>query len=460
MDAAGTYNSMKNAFEFFLFELEGSNVLDTDARFASATRYAADDVPNPGWPSKTSAGNGIAASGIWKILSTKISFDNPAWNRWVEEVAGPATLCALHADGGDGEFQFVLNSLRVIRENTEVMENEVEPTGEKIAEFVVVLPSVFRGGQLQLSHDGEVKTWNLADESGLLTVGAYVGVDQTWGSIESGYCVSLCYDVLYHGAHSPSLADLDDQSGQAPQFLACLLHDQCKQLPFEPCSLRGIDEQLLGVLRPFARELGFSLHLADIEVTVKIAAGWSKGDSSVVWEEAESFGDYSFASSFTGDLDGKLEITQTYDLQGIPAVVEGLEIELKDLVNGANVTLYEPHSTTDDGCGHSVDTYKRTILIVLPANTSLNVTVRNVHEIAWDVLSTSSSTTATPKEKCLIDYYVRWCAMVPEGLDELQRVLRLIRTCSERWGDIDIFLAAMEAARRVSSVGLDDLVLE
>ncbi|KAJ7684517.1 hypothetical protein DFH06DRAFT_1312939 [Mycena polygramma] len=462
------------------------------SHFAFSKRYSPEDVPSPrlsidglgvfdlplierdalalisaAVPQPTPGIESTRSVGVWTIASQKIKLANPAWESWVRDEAGATAIQGLRAERPDKQLEYILEELTICEGGSQTIHYKVEPdevSGEKICDFVVQLPSSFTGGLLELRHDGENKPIVLDEESGQHTsiVAAYVGVDQKLSAVEAGYRIALTYHVLDRSGHPPTLADLDSPKqrirrllrnwqqtklfGCAPQFIACLLQNQYPRSAtlFDASSLHGVDEDLLSRLRPLAQELHIALHLAHIDVRVNSLLDDSPLDSSVPWIEAESMAEDSFASFSTEDAENAetLTVAQILDLDGIPVEVEGLDMVMSDLINGADATLREPDSIT---CGRTqlTKTFKRTVLLLWPDSTSsLNVSVGDLRELAWTVLNGSNSTVPTSKEKRLVDHLIRWSATAQQNAD-MQRVLCLIRQSTERWVDPDTFLKAM-----------------
>ncbi|KAJ6546922.1 hypothetical protein B0H19DRAFT_1163045 [Mycena capillaripes] len=463
--------------------------------FAFSKTYPPESLPNPGLsveglgrfdlplsesyalalisasvPQPSASTGGVVAPGVWKIASDKIHIENPAWENWIRDEAGPAAVCGLRAEGADGELDYVLREL-TIHESS-----DAKISSAKMGELVVLLPSSFTGGILELFHDGYTETMDLATESGRITsiVAAYVGVNQILSGVTSGYRLGLTYDIVHRSGRLPTLADLDsskqrirkllrawqrDESGYAPQFIACLLKTiYSHSAAFDASCLRGADDLLVSVLQPLAEEQEVSLHLAHIEVTAKTTADCGDYDSSIAWNEVESMADESFISSFREDQEEVLKITHLMDLEGIPVEVEGLRMDISDLINGSDATVYEPDSTTFDTCEVRElilplrETYKRTVLFLWPeSSSSLTVTLGDVREPAWNVLSTSNSATPTCKEKNHVESVIQWSRTAQQDL-ELFRVLYLIRKSTER---------AMEACnvhQKIELIGYEGFV--
>ncbi|KAJ6606362.1 hypothetical protein DFH09DRAFT_1387303 [Mycena vulgaris] len=480
MNLLSSDTDIKNDFQIVLEE-----GLDKEVHFASVERYAGENAPEPH----------LAVSGlrfnfpltepdawVWEATSSEVHFNNPAWERWIRDVAGPTALRGLRADC---QPEYVFRKLVVHETGSQLMKLvEVEPTQNsppKIGNLVVLLPSLFAGGNLELRHDGQSKQ---IDQSNLLTsvVAAYSGVEQSLSAVSAGYRLSLLYDIVHRGVRPPTLADLErpkqklrwimsawkeDLSGSAPQFLACLL--QRKYFPsvtFDASSLIGDDGLLLSVLRPLAQELQFSLHLVHFEVNVTVHDSQTQGydeSFSSAWVEEESIcmGEESFDSIVTddGDVeDHQVVITKIHDLEGIPVNVEGLKIATRDLINGRNVTLNEPES---ESYGRRTKKYSHTGLLIWPESTAgLRVSVGDVYELACNALGGSVSATPTDKENHLVEKLIQWCSTAHQD-PRLQQTAYLLRQCAERWCNFGIFFRAMGACgvdKNIALIGPEGLV--
>jgi hypothetical protein len=265
-----------------------------------------------------------------------------------------------------------------------------DESNTKIGDFVAILPGLFDGGQLQLRHGGQIKKLNFAHQSALLTsiFAAYSGVEHTLSGVTSGYRLSLVYNIVQPmtlANFRPTLPELQgatqklrhimlswkqDASGEAPEFLACLLqHKYAKTKNFRAKSLTGADALLVSHLHPIARELKFRLHLAHITVTVTADAvaedegrydrydcfggrrGWGRGGG---WgrraydyyddeddEDDEDIDEEDFEIDHATE-ETSLGITKVMDLRGMPVDVD-LDLTADDLMNGS-VTEGDPDS--------------------------------------------------------------------------------------------------------------------
>ncbi|KAJ7886201.1 hypothetical protein B0H14DRAFT_2698032 [Mycena olivaceomarginata] len=479
-----------------------------DGAFAFSERYGIGDTPNPclhidglgtiGIPLSPrealaiiSAGipvgnSGTNASGIWEISSEKVHFDNPAWGDWIQKTAGEAAADALDAYGGVWP-SFTLKKL-VIHEpgcSTSHYKEQIsdDESDTKIGDLVAILPSVFQGGQFQLSYAGQVKSLNLAHQSGLSTsiIAAYVGVEHTLASVTSGYRLSLLYDMVQpitHAEERPTLPEMQgatqklhnimlswkqNASGGVPDYLACLLrHRYAKSPNFGAKSLTGADALLVHHLRPLARRLKFRLYLAHLRGTVTTTA-----EALTYSSDGES--DMSDIDDAEFEDDGEdaqeiLEVTQVVDLRGMPVDVD-LELGDDDVING-NVTDGDPQTTTLQKEGRTTATrtkvYNRTVLLLWPKNSDLDlsVAVGDIYDYAFNALQSSLTDIPTKRERRLVNQLLV-CCQTRRSDTKLPQAVQVLRESADRWNDVEMLLRALKACgvdKNIDLMGVEGFV--
>lgn len=163
------------------------------------------------------------------------------------------------------------------------------------ATLVVVLPSKFEGGVVQLTHAGQTSIIDIASSSLLETYALswYTDVFHAVLPIESGYRLALSYNVK-QGIIGPKPRllcrnEMSDNLGrvmkswrqamdgvisiQAPDKIVYALEHEYSERDLRSMSLKGADEKLLNELIPVASELHFGLYLAHLELH---QTGWAK----------------------------------------------------------------------------------------------------------------------------------------------------------------------------------------
>ncbi|KAJ7123881.1 hypothetical protein C8R43DRAFT_42551 [Mycena crocata] len=125
-----------------------------------------------------------SASGVWEMSAEKIT----------------------SLRGQDGPI-FTLRKLVIHESGSQQLDfrDQAGPSGEKVANLMVVLPSLFSGGHDDLRHDFQSKSLDLGYQSGIhtSTVAAYRGVWHSASSVVSGHRLALLYDIDQLFANPP-----------------------------------------------------------------------------------------------------------------------------------------------------------------------------------------------------------------------------------------------------------------
>ncbi|KAJ7450057.1 hypothetical protein B0H11DRAFT_325445 [Mycena galericulata] len=503
-DIKGDFESvLQDGFEF-------------DGAFAFSERYAMGDAPNPclsidglgtiGIPLSEREARAIISaciavstpsgtSGTWEISSEKVHFNNPAWDAWIQKTAGVAASEALAAYTGVTP-SFTLRKL-VIHETSSHSSHHKEPISDdesdpKIGDFIAILPSLFQGAQLQLRHAGQVKSLNFAHQSGLSTsiIAAYSGVEHTLAGVTSGYRLSLLYDMVQpitHAEDRPTLPEMQgatqrlhnimlswrqDTSGEAPDYLACLLqHKYPRSANFGAKSLTGADLLLISHLYPLARQLKFCLYLAHVEGTVTTTAevnnyryrrrygGWDTSDEECDMSDIDE-------AEFKDNDDGEesLRVIKVVDLRGMPVQVD-LELENEDLLNGS-ITDGDPDEESLERDERTSATrtkiYNGTVLLLWPKNSDidLSVAVGDIYDYACNALRSSLTVAATRRERKLVNQLLG-CCQTRRQEAKLPAVVQVLRESADRWNDVQTLLRALKACgveKNIDLMGVEGFV--
>ncbi|KAJ6473184.1 hypothetical protein C8R45DRAFT_874403 [Mycena sanguinolenta] len=438
------------------------------------------------------------ASGIWEMSPEKVHFDNPCWDVWIQSTAGVAASDGLGAYGGVRPI-FTFKKL-VIHGPGSQLSHHKEPISEdesdtKIGDLVAILPGLFHGGQLQLSYAGQIKSLNLAHQSGISTsiVAAYSGVEHTLASVASGYRLSLLYEIVQpitHADDRPTLPEMQgatqklrhimlswkqgmSESGEPPEYLACLLqHKYAKSLNFSAKSLTGADALLVSHLHPLARQLKFRLYFAhvQVEVTTSLYAseyscrrrrdGWGTSDDECDWSDIDE-------CDFKDDGESgeeSLRIIQVVDLRGMPVDVD-LELDADDLLNGS-VTDGDPDESSferdERTSATRTETYNRTVLLLWPKDSDLDlsVTVGDIYDYASNALRSSLTDVPSKRERRLVNQLLVCCQTRRKDA-KLRQAVQVLRESADRWNDVEMLLRAMEACgadRNIDLIGVEGFV--
>ncbi|KAJ7664344.1 hypothetical protein DFH06DRAFT_1087334 [Mycena polygramma] len=490
-----------------------------DGNFGFSTRYTMHNAANPclnidglgtvGLPLSPRDALAIISvarsttTGIWELPAEKIHFDDPAWDAWIREVPGSAACSALQPESDTVSHSYSLRKLVIHGPGSQRTEFQDEPglSNSKMADLVVVLPSTFEGGQLQLRHGLQTNSFDLASRSGIFTsvIAAYVGVWHTLYSVTAGYRLSLVYDIN-QDTTVPRLPDTDGAAQrlrsilqswehdaqrsspdvEAPKFLACLLSHTYAvkdKVNFNTEMLRGADGPLVSHLSLLAQELQFRVSFAQVTLTVRLSAsaerfaqnrhyGYQRYDDS---ESDDSIDEEHFdidEEPEEGDEESmKFRVTKVVDLSGLPIDVNpGLEVA--DLLNGSMTSGHPDDEVFDKDERTSatvIRTYNRTVLLLWPKAGSLEseVEVGDVCNYVSNALRDSVSTAPTAREKELIDMLEKSCQRAQRDAKKLQRVVHVLRQSADRWDDVQEFVRGLLACRvdqRTNLLGVEGFV--
>ncbi|KAF7333493.1 hypothetical protein MVEN_02365500 [Mycena venus] len=327
----------------------------------------------------------------------------------------------------------------------------------KIAALVVVLPSSFEGGQLQLRHGLETKSVELAHHSAILNsaVAAYVGVWHSLSSVTSGYHLSLVYDINQPVTDTQVRRSLPETDGPAqnlshvlqrwkdgrdPDFLACLLRHTYTvedDENFDTQLLYGADGQLVSQLIPLVRELDFRACFAQVTLTVTSSAsaehfarnrhsGYTRYDDS---ESDDSIDENEF--EINGDeKEEKFRVLKVVDLSGMPIDVKiGLKTRhgtVQELASGGpDDEEFEKYDRTS---GRIKETYNRTVLLLWLKGGSMEseVKVGDICDYVSHALRDSNSAAPTARETELVDMLAESCKLRRRDEKKLQRVVQVL----------------------------------
>ncbi|KAJ7699137.1 hypothetical protein B0H14DRAFT_2485121 [Mycena olivaceomarginata] len=480
-----------------------------DGEFAVSSHYAMDVAPNPcleldglgtvGLPlsdrdacafmSCEFVHNRDNGTAIWEIPSENIHFDNPTWDKWIQNTAGPAAVLALTAS----KTKSVVFSLKRLvlyapgsRSSRVPYDTAIEVSANtSVGHLMVILPSRHEGGKSQLQHAGRVKTWDLAQESGRRTsiVAAYWGVNHTQSSLVSGYRLALVYEVIHHpkpgedclGLPQMNVVHRDlhnilrswkDHADAAPQFLLCLLKHQYFKIPtFSAESLTGSDAAIAAHLRPLARQLGFRILLAHIDfiVTGSACVNEDEDDEYERYDEDENYYDERDFEDY-GEPYEAVELRRIVNLGGIPVDVD-LDIEPEDLLKGS-ATEYDPDDEIFEREERTeasrTKIYKRTILLLLPKHGKIDATIKigDVYDFACATLERSSGPTPRARDKLLADNLIECCRTRPQDT-RLKRAVHVLIALARQWNNLDILLRTLNAGqvkKNILLLGGDDFV--
>ena len=164
------------------------------------------------------------------------------------------------------------------------------------ATLIIVLPSLYTGGEVHVTHASKTKVIDLSPNSLLSTCALawYTDVKHEVKPVTSGYRLALSYNLIHtsRGVPIPSLPNMNsavdeirrvlhkwnkdayEEPADSTQIVAYLLKHQYSpaNLASGAATLKGEDAHKVAHLRPVAEELGYVVCLANLEYTMSGSA--------------------------------------------------------------------------------------------------------------------------------------------------------------------------------------------
>ncbi|KZT35176.1 hypothetical protein SISSUDRAFT_1064684 [Sistotremastrum suecicum HHB10207 ss-3] len=391
----------------------------------------------------------------WELAADKISFHNPRWHSWVESTVIPeiserlgVTSTVIHCE---------IRALQApgIREGIPQLPS---PSGTKgmFGTFVIVLPILFEGGQLHLSHSGQTKIFESSINSEFSTsiLAWYTDVRHEVKPITSGYRLALSYNLITPTG-IPRLR-LSDSSAvvlavrgvldswrqnvyRGPSRLAYVLSHKYSSFGIGSGVLKGSDVQIVDVLRSLADECGFRVYLAKAELYVK---GTEDEPYQSSWRRVRD-------DACMGEItEEKMTIQDVIDLDGNPMNFVGLKFNHpKDFIpralNKGPPDKQESTGYMGNYAGDVEHWYNQTVVLIWPEQRHEEVLGNNWLKDVACTLKRSASTSPTDGEKVLTSrMIIRLQAGVASDI-----ACHELCTAALRWQDFDLWLRAVNLGK-------------
>ncbi|KAJ6542086.1 hypothetical protein DFH09DRAFT_1282747 [Mycena vulgaris] len=416
------------------------------------------------------SGKDTGSPHLWDISADKVHFNNPAWMAFLENAGRDA--CRVLAGREDVHPTFKLSKLSV----HEPGDRSIKQMGSKTRSglvfgfLVVILPSLFHGGNFKTHCDVQSETYEVDDESGLKTrvVAVRHAADYELSPITSGYRLCLIYDIIEATPVIHRMPSFPDMHGPRTRLKAALQawkkdgrdnyfdHLLQNSYPYKPESsppaLAGADALLALYTQQLVDELHLELYLVYFRVT------------------RNEFGHYDVHSSDSSDHSIDLERYRNTD--GESEQVNDCETLITAVeMNGGEMDA--THLNLRDLCETAVENwprrvveycevYERAILIVVDPSRP-GAAFNSCHNLKepCDVLRRSTSSIATNEEKSVVNSLIEHCEQGRVAKKDVSSVVDAIRSASARWNDIDSLLRVLRACRvdeRIARIGVSDLL--
>ncbi|KAJ6625220.1 hypothetical protein B0H10DRAFT_2004181 [Mycena sp. CBHHK59/15] len=418
--------------------------------FVETERYSMAEASNP-WPiglpltireaRALISHLGADASMRLEIEAEKVSFRNPAWDAWLQKVGG--AVCATMA-GKKVKPSYRLNIL-VLEATSSQPSNTAyayaPDVSDAVGTLVVILPSLFEGGQLQYQHGIQSKTVDFAEGSQLATsvVAAYSAVKSTISPLTSGYRLLPLFPDMDVAAENLKRAMLELQ--ESPELVAYFLQRRYPMKNFSLQALSGPDALLMAHLSVLTKELDFRLYVVQVELYTTQFGNYEGPPDKIDRRKIENMDEEDECRSVRENA---------VDANSIPVKITGFDFQYDDYLNGEirdvepdheYEFIYEERLRIDE-------TYGRTLVLLSPSTEALEpVKIRYSQKYACWALNSSISTTPSTREKILVESLL-------EDREAMEANTRTLFKCAEQWADVQLLLRTLETNKVAGDLGL------
>ncbi|OCH94338.1 hypothetical protein OBBRIDRAFT_801332 [Obba rivulosa] len=364
----------------------------------------------------------------WQIDAKKISFGNTAWQDWLNHVVRQVCV-TLQVNIALSAPKCELYKLLLYETGSHWHLTLTTSSSEKadgmFATMVVVLPSLFTGGAVRVSHGSVSETYDSAQSSRTSTsvLAWYTDVKHEVQTITSGYRLALSFNLVHtttalrpalRPARSTHINTADRLEHvllswkhigrEAPRKIVYLLSHKYTTANLCGSALKGEDAQAVAMLNPLAKKHGFKLGLATVKCYV----------TGTAYEEYGYYGRGPLALEIADETDSSLSIENLVNLDGND-IVEKVDYEPGDEAIPENLKCaIEAGECDNEDCevtGNRArvtlvqEGYYVTVLIIWPNRNHYEILYRTrALEKACTKLRNSASSAATVKEGELIEY--------------------------------------------------------
>ncbi|RXW17212.1 hypothetical protein EST38_g8641 [Candolleomyces aberdarensis] len=355
----------------------------------------------------------------WEIEPARLSFRNPKWKQYVDEMASKTICNALGVAAGTSQLRCELHKLSLYQAGSHFPPYQGTSKVDGVfATIIFVLPSAFQGGNIHISHSGTKVVIDVAKNSELNTsvLAWYTDVTQELKRITSGYRLALSYNLIHTSPNVPlpSLPDMRSavtglrevltrwKSGvckveQKPPLIAYILSHQYNPVDLGKGSqcLKGSDAHKVAHILPLAEELGFSVCLANLTCT-------QLGESEESLYGCHSRSWYGYGGrlhcGFYDDEEDSdetptmAEVTEEYyKIKNCVRISRGSKLDLGDFSVSSDAISpkgafegADPNGTESDGFGGVEQWFNRSVLVLFRNEDAIPI-VLEIRGASWAV---------------------------------------------------------------------------
>lgn len=244
----------------------------------------------------------------WEMNASEVTFENPKWPKFISEMTQKA-CDALGVDYYACEPRCELHKLLLYEEGSHFLAHvDSEKSDGMVATIVIVLPSLFTGGDAHISHNGITRVYDCSEQSKVVThvMAWFTDVKHEIKPVQSGYRLALSYNLIRTTEtlrpplqNNELLAEnisrvLESWKGKrsdpsAPEKIIYRLSHEYSIANLKGSALKSVDGQRFSYLLPAAERHGFKIGLAYIDL--HLSGSWAQEDpfnKPFEWHRTES----------------------------------------------------------------------------------------------------------------------------------------------------------------------------
>ncbi|KAI0334097.1 hypothetical protein GY45DRAFT_1243621, partial [Cubamyces sp. BRFM 1775] len=290
---------------------------------------------------------------MWEIDAKEIRFENPAWTTFLDNTVREACQ-ALGVDAQASKPFCEPYKLLLYETGSHFLPHvDTEQVNGMFATMVIVLPSKFTGGAVQVKHGNLTQVYDCsADSLNETTVFAwYTDVEHEVKAITSGYRLALSFNLMHTTNSLRPMLSISNLPARlrrvlsswhrgksnldAPAKIIYLLSHKYSHANLSGSALKGVDAYLVAALDNVGRPYGIHTGLANLTCIERGVVEDYNGGRSYGWRKRASddvgmvmVEDTDVAIEHLVDLEGRLiqrSVTCDIEFEVIPdELVEGI----------------------------------------------------------------------------------------------------------------------------------------
>ena len=321
---------------------------------------------------------------VWQIPLDRLELTNPEWPKFLAQMVKTVQE-ELGLEKQKLEAH-LYNLLLYEKGSFFLPHRDGEKLDRMVATLVVVLPSMYQGGELIVRHEGQEKTIDFASakDSSFQTHFAafYADCEHELRPLTDGYRLCLVYNLTLAKAtkpiHAPHIREhveavkeilrdwQTDTADNSPRKLAITLEHQYTQDGLAWDALKGVDRARAQVVQEAARQAGCKAYLALLTFWESGSAAYDDSEMGSYggrgWyeeEEEEDYEDESGHHEMEEVFDSSLTAEHWTDDEGNRLRLGNMTVEPEEVVPEDSITDVEPEEDYEGYTGNEGMTLER-----------------------------------------------------------------------------------------------------